>query len=74
MKTSLSLSIQTKQFGSALGGPIAGYLLDLFGGPEAGTKAYRPALLLFGFLSLASAGFIFGVRFIVGGWDLKKKV
>lgn len=34
--------------GSALGAPIAGYLLDAFGGPQGGTPPFRPALLVIG--------------------------
>ena len=45
----------SRAFGSLLGGPLAGYLLDAFGGPRAGTHAYRPALLLMGSICLVSA-------------------
>lgn len=37
------------------GAPIAGYLLEAFGGAEKGLTAYRPAMLYGGSLSLVSA-------------------
>ncbi|KAI9357558.1 major facilitator superfamily transporter [Zopfochytrium polystomum] len=50
--------------GYFLGSPIAGYLLQAFGGPEAGLAAYRPAIFYSGALSLASAGCVLAVRVI----------
>ncbi|ETS63478.1 hypothetical protein PaG_01764 [Moesziomyces aphidis] len=49
-QTALTMSMMmcSRAFGSLLGGPLAGYLLDAFGGPRAGTNAYRPALLVMG--------------------------
>ncbi|KAI9315803.1 major facilitator superfamily domain-containing protein [Zopfochytrium polystomum] len=48
--------------GYFLGSPIAGYLLQAFGGPEAGLAAYRPAIFYSGALSLASAVCVLAVR------------
>ncbi|KAJ9476945.1 putative Riboflavin transporter MCH5 (putative) [Pseudozyma hubeiensis] len=56
-QTALTMSMMmcSRAFGSLLGGPLAGYLLDAFGGPRAGTHAYRPALLVMGSICLLSA-------------------
>ncbi|GAA6020556.1 hypothetical protein JCM10207_008667 [Rhodosporidiobolus poonsookiae] len=50
--------------GYALGSPIAGMLLQAYGGPDAGYGAYRPAIFYSGGLSLAAAGFVLAVRLI----------
>ncbi|OAQ73140.1 monocarboxylate permease [Pochonia chlamydosporia 170] len=44
--------------GYLMGAPIAGYLLNAYGGEKAGLEAYRPAMYYAGSLSLASAGLI----------------
>ncbi|KAI0147633.1 major facilitator superfamily transporter [Xylariaceae sp. FL1272] len=49
--------------GYLLGAPIAGYLLDAYGGEDAGFKAYRPAMFYAGSLALGAAGFVQLVRF-----------
>lgn len=56
-QTALTMSMMmcSRTFGSLLGAPLAGYLLDAFGGPQAGTHAYRPALLVMGSICLVSA-------------------
>ncbi|KAJ6780382.1 hypothetical protein PWT90_03526 [Aphanocladium album] len=41
--------------GYVMGAPIAGYLLEAFGGAERGLTAYRPAMLYGGSLSLVSS-------------------
>ncbi|KAI3329086.1 major facilitator superfamily transporter [Xylariaceae sp. AK1471] len=43
--------------------PIAGYLLDAYGGEDAGFQAYRPAMYYAGSLALGAAGFVELVRF-----------
>ncbi|KAI9349800.1 putative monocarboxylate transporter [Zopfochytrium polystomum] len=50
--------------GYFLGSPIAGYLLQAYGGPEGGIGAYRPAIFYSGVLSLIAAGFVLAVRVI----------
>ncbi|BCS24889.1 uncharacterized protein APUU_41333A [Aspergillus puulaauensis] len=52
-------------FGYFLGAPIAGYLLDAYGGAEAGLVAFRPAFFYAGSLTLASAGLILAVRLMM---------
>jgi len=44
------------------GAPIAGYILDASGGPQAGFEAYRPAVYYAGSMTLASTGLIVFVR------------
>ncbi|OJJ48040.1 hypothetical protein ASPZODRAFT_151432 [Penicilliopsis zonata CBS 506.65] len=52
-------------FGYFLGSPIAGYLLDAYGGTEAGLAAFRPAFSYSGSLTLAGAGLVLAVRFML---------
>ena len=47
------------------GAPIAGYILDSFGGADGGLHAYRPAMFYAGALALASGIFILGARFCI---------
>ncbi|KAM3521256.1 hypothetical protein NHJ13051_006349 [Beauveria bassiana] len=49
--------------GYLLGSPIAGYLLQAFGGADGGLKAYRPAMFYAGGLALISAILLAIVRF-----------
>ncbi|KAI0409518.1 major facilitator superfamily transporter [Xylaria palmicola] len=49
--------------GYLLGAPIAGYLLDAYGGQDGGFQAYRPAMFYAGSLALGAAGFVELVRF-----------
>ncbi len=44
------------------GAPIAGYLLDEYGGTDTGLQAYRPAMFYAGSLSLAAAGAVAMMR------------
>lgn len=46
--------------GYLLGSPIAGYLLDAYGGPDKGLQAYRPAMFYAGSMA-AGAGILVGV-------------
>ncbi|PIG88151.1 monocarboxylate transporter [Aspergillus arachidicola] len=48
-----------------VGSPIAGYLLDAYGGTDAGLAAFRPAIFYAGSLTLASAGLLLSVRLMV---------
>ncbi|KAI1199056.1 major facilitator superfamily transporter [Nemania serpens] len=49
--------------GYLLGAPIAGYLLEAYGGKDGGFQAYRPAMFYAGSLALGAAGFVELVRF-----------
>ncbi|OAA53110.1 monocarboxylate permease [Cordyceps fumosorosea ARSEF 2679] len=56
-------TVATSIFGSQRGSPIAGYLLEAFGGASGGLKAYRPAMFYAGGLALISAVLLAIVRF-----------
>lgn len=60
--------------GSAFGAPIAGILLDAFGGPHSSVKAYTYPLLVMGMISLMAATALLILRYRLGGLDLKKKI
>ncbi|KZP30638.1 hypothetical protein FIBSPDRAFT_113220 [Athelia psychrophila] len=47
---------------SLQGAPIAGYILEHYGGAEAGRAAFRPAMYYAGSMSLGSAVFTVGLR------------
>lgn len=47
------------------GAPIAGYILEAYGGAEGGAEAYRPVFFYAGSLTLASAGLILAVRLMM---------
>lgn len=49
--------------GYLMGSPIAGYLLDSYGGTESGFQAYRPAITYAGCMGLGAAGLATFVRF-----------
>lgn len=40
------------------GAPIAGYLLEKYGGADKGLQAYRPAMYYAGSLALGAAGLV----------------
>jgi hypothetical protein len=44
------------------GAPIAGYLLNAYGGETSSLNAYKPAIYYAGSMTLASAGFIAALR------------
>ncbi|KAB2572537.1 putative monocarboxylate permease protein [Lasiodiplodia theobromae] len=48
--------------GYLLGAPIAGFLLNAYGGEKAGFEAYRPAIFYAGSMALAAAGLTAFVR------------
>lgn len=54
------------------GAPIAGYLLEAFGGADGGLKAYRPAMLYGGSLSLLAASMVLAARLRVNKKILAK--
>ena len=45
------------------GAPIAGYILDAYGGADSGFQAYRPAMYYAGSLAISAAGLIALARF-----------
>ncbi|GAA5906385.1 hypothetical protein JCM6882_002715 [Rhodosporidiobolus microsporus] len=62
LNTIFSMIVSSWTFGYFLGSPIAGYLLQAYGGPEAGYGAYRPAIFYSGALSLVSASLVLAAR------------
>jgi MFS family permease len=58
--------------GYLMGAPIAGYLLDAYGGETAGFKAYRPAIFYAGGLALLSAVMVAALRLRMSKSPLKK--
>ncbi|GJN74779.1 hypothetical protein PLIIFM63780_009830 [Purpureocillium lilacinum] len=63
----MSMTITGWVGGYLMGAPIAGYLLQAYGGADGGLKAYRPAMFYAGALSLLSAAMV-----IVARWRLSK--
>lgn len=51
--------------GYLMGAPIAGYILESFGGANGGLHAYRPAMFYAGALALVAGVFILGARFCI---------
>ena len=48
--------------GYLMGAPIAGYLLEAYGGAEAGLQAYRPAIFYAGSLAVGAASLVAVIR------------
>jgi len=48
--------------GYILGAPVAGYILERYGGADAGREAFRPAMYYAGSMSLGSATIMFTIR------------
>jgi hypothetical protein len=59
---SLGADLPSRSFCSFLGAPIAGYILQAFGGPDKGYEAFRPAIFYSGGLSLMAAVLLLGCR------------
>ncbi|KAJ1530081.1 hypothetical protein HK405_001892 [Cladochytrium tenue] len=70
----MSMMTSARVFGMAFGGPIAGYLLDAFGGPSSGTHAYRPTMFVMGSLCLVAAALVSGLRFRLAGFRLDARL
>jgi MFS family permease len=58
--------------GYLMGGPIAGYLLEAFGGAEQGISAYRPAMYYAGSTAMGAAVLVTFVRLRVNSNLLKR--
>lgn len=58
--------------GYLLGAPIAGFILNAYGGAQSGFKAYRPAIFYAGSMALASAGLVAYVRLRMSRVALKR--
>ncbi|KAF8270315.1 major facilitator superfamily domain-containing protein [Lactarius quietus] len=60
----LAMTVSGWAFGYFLGSPIAGWLLQAYGGSSAGRTAFRPAIYYAGSLAMTSAGLIAGMRIL----------
>ncbi|KAH7327933.1 major facilitator superfamily transporter [Stachybotrys elegans] len=58
--------------GYLMGAPIAGYILEAYGGADGGLKAFRPAMYYAGSLAMAAAGLVASVRFRLSPTLLKR--
>lgn len=58
--------------GYFLGAPIAGFILDAYGGADSGFKSYRPAIFYAGSMALGSAGLVAYVRLRISRKPLKR--
>lgn len=58
--------------GYLLGAPIAGFILDGYGGESSGFKSYRPAIFYAGSMALGAAGLVAYVRFKMSRLALKR--
>ncbi|KAH9983981.1 MFS general substrate transporter [Xylariaceae sp. FL0662B] len=58
----MSMVVTSWAGGYLMGAPIAGYLLDAYGGENAGFQAYRPAMFYAGSMALGAAGLVEVIR------------
>lgn len=58
--------------GYLLGAPIAGFILDAYGGENAGFKSYRPAIFYAGSMAMGAAGLVAYVRLRIHKSVLKR--
>lgn len=58
--------------GYLMGAPIAGYLLEAYGGEKSTLKAYHPAIFYAGSMALASAGLVLAVKIMLSKNLMKK--
>ncbi|KAI9151424.1 Beta-lactamase-like protein [Paramyrothecium foliicola] len=63
VSTAMGMIVTGWMGGYLMGAPIAGYILDAYGGSDNDLKAYRPAMYYAGSLALAAAGLIASVVF-----------
>ncbi|KZP20801.1 MFS general substrate transporter [Athelia psychrophila] len=62
LPTALSMIVTAWGAGYMMGAPVAGYILERYGGTEAGRAAFRPAMYYGGSMSLGSAMFMLTLR------------
>ncbi|KAH9057626.1 major facilitator superfamily domain-containing protein [Lactarius vividus] len=61
----LAMTVSGWAFSYFLGSPVAGWLLQAYGGSSAGRAAFRPAIYYAGSLAMASVGLIVGMRMLL---------
>ncbi|KIJ69501.1 hypothetical protein HYDPIDRAFT_24336 [Hydnomerulius pinastri MD-312] len=57
-----AMVVTSWSIGYIMGAPVAGYILEQYGGSDAGRAAYRPAMYYAGTMSLGSATIVLGAR------------
>ncbi|KAA1471240.1 MFS general substrate transporter [Dentipellis sp. KUC8613] len=62
VSSALAMIVTGWASGYLLGSPVAGWLLEAYGGSNAGRAAFRPAIYFAGSLSVASTGLILAMR------------
>ncbi|BGO95932.1 hypothetical protein NBRC10512_005482 [Rhodotorula toruloides] len=67
-----SMIVTSWSLGYFLGAPIAGFLLQAYGGPDRGPKAYQPAIFYSGGLSVLAAVLVGAARFNISRTLWKK--
>lgn len=72
VSTAMGMMVTSWAGGYLMGAPIAGYLLQAYGGESGGFKAYRPAIFFAGALALAAAILVIVARMGVSKSPLKK--
>ncbi|KAF8894392.1 major facilitator superfamily domain-containing protein [Infundibulicybe gibba] len=65
VSTVLAMILSAWAAGYIMGAPVAGWILDRYGGTSAGRIAFRPAMYYAGSLTLGSAGLVIAVRHLV---------
>lgn len=76
MAATNAMVTMSRAAGSALGPPIAGYLLEAFSGdsPKNSTRPFLLPIGVMGAISMAGAATLFVLRWRLAGADLKKRV
>ncbi|KAF7559399.1 hypothetical protein G7046_g4763 [Stylonectria norvegica] len=64
VSVALSMIVTGWAGGYLMGAPIAGYILEAYGGADQGLSAYRPAMYYAGSMALAAAGLVALVRLL----------
>lgn len=62
LSVTMGMIVSSWAGGYLMGAPIAGYLLNAYGGESRGLSAYRPAMYYAGGMALASALLVLGAR------------
>ncbi|KZP11025.1 MFS general substrate transporter [Athelia psychrophila] len=62
LPSALAMIVTAWGAGYMMGAPVAGYILERYGGSEAGRAAFRPAMYYAGSMSLGSALFTLALR------------
>ncbi|KAH7915992.1 major facilitator superfamily domain-containing protein [Hygrophoropsis aurantiaca] len=64
LATALAMVVSAYSAGYLMGAPVAGFILEQYGGNAAGRAAFRPAMYYAGSMSLGSAAFVLVVRYL----------